>query len=192
MAVDYFLKLDGIQGEAADSNHKNEVRITSWSWGASQVSSVAGTGGSGAGKADLADFSVMTYFDKATPKFFKSIGAGSHIKTGTMSAVKSGGDGKPYLKVDFKELFVSSLQISGTTEIPMVSLSFTYNEIKIDYSTRTSRATSPAQARSPITQRKTSSRKPLIRGRARPIEPAIQSREEIERHRSAQGQRHPD
>jgi len=135
MAVDYFLKLsDGIEGESSDSNHKTEIQLMSWSWGASQVSSVAGTGGSGAGKADLSDFSIMTYFDKATPKFFKSIGLGTHIKTGTMSAIKSGADGKPYLKVDFKELFVSSLQISGSSEIPTVSLSFTYNEIKIDYS----------------------------------------------------------
>jgi type VI secretion system secreted protein Hcp len=135
MAVDYFLKLsDGIDGEASDSNHKDEIQIMSWSWGASQVSSVSGTGGSGAGKADLSDFSIMTNFDKATPKFFKSIGAGTHIKTGTMSAIKSGADGKPYLKVDFKELFVSSLQISGSSEIPTVSVSFTYNEIKIDYS----------------------------------------------------------
>ena len=134
MAVDYFLKLDGIDGESADANHKNEIQLMSWSWGASQVSSVAGTGGSGAGKADLSDFSVMTYFDKATPKFFKSIGSGTHIKSGTMSAVKSGANGKPYLKVDFTELFVSSLQISGSSEIPSVSLSFTYNTIKIDYS----------------------------------------------------------
>jgi type VI secretion system secreted protein Hcp len=134
MAVDYFLKLDGIDGESADSNHKNEIQLMSWSWGASQVSSVAGTGGSGAGKADCSDFSVMTYFDKATPKFFKSICAGTHIKTGTMTAIKSGADNKPYLKVDFKELFVSSLQISGSSEVPTVSLSFSYNEIKIDYS----------------------------------------------------------
>lgn len=134
MAVDYFLKLDGIQGEAADASHKDEIQIMSWSWGASQVSSVSGTGGSGAGKADLSDFSIMTYFDKATPKFFKSICEGTHIKTGSMTAIKSGANGKPYLKVDFKELFVSSLQISGSSEVPTVSLSFTYNEIKIDYS----------------------------------------------------------
>jgi type VI secretion system secreted protein Hcp len=134
MAVDYYLKLDGVQGESADATHKDEIQIMSWSWGASQVSSVAGTGGSGAGKADLSDFSIMTYFDKSTPKFFKSICAGTHIKNGTMSAIKSGADGKPYLKVDFGELFVSSLQISGSSEIPTVSLSFTYNTIKIDYS----------------------------------------------------------
>jgi len=136
MAVDYFLKLDGIQGESQVTDHKDEIQIMSWSWGASQVSSVSGTGGSGAGKADLSDFSIMTYFDKATPKFFKAICAGTHIKSGTVSAIKSGAEGKPYLKVDFKELFVRSLQISGSSEVPSVSIAFTYNEIKIDYSTQ--------------------------------------------------------
>lgn len=134
MAVDYFLKLDGIQGESTDDKHKNEITILSWSWGASQISSVAGTGGSGAGKASLSDFSVMAYFDKSTPLFFKHVCAGTHIKTGEMSAIKSGSDGKPYLKVDFKELFVTNLQISASSEIPSVSITFSYNEIKIDYS----------------------------------------------------------
>jgi type VI secretion system secreted protein Hcp len=134
MAVDYFLKLDGIQGESTDTNHKDEIQIMSFSWGGSNVSSVAGTGGSGAGKVDLSDLSVMINFDKSTPKFFKSMASGTHIKTGTLSAIKSGTDGKPYLKVDFKELFVSSLQISASSEIPTVSVSFTYNEIKMDYS----------------------------------------------------------
>jgi type VI secretion system secreted protein Hcp len=134
MAVDYFLKLDGIQGESQDANHKDEIQIMSWSWGASQVSSVAGTGGSGAGKVDCSDYSIMAYFDKSTPKFFKSIAAGTHIKNGTMSAIKSGAEGKPYLKVDFGEMFVTSLQISGSSEVPTVSISFSYNQIKIDYS----------------------------------------------------------
>ena len=51
-----------------------------------------------------------------------------------MAAIKAGADGKPYLKVDFKELFVSSLQLSASSEIPTVSVSFSYNEIKVDYS----------------------------------------------------------
>jgi type VI secretion system secreted protein Hcp len=136
MAVDYFLKLDGIQGESTATGHTNEIQILSFSWGASNVSSVAGTGGSGAGKVDLSDLSVMVFFDKSTPKFFKSITTGTHIPTGTLTATKSGADNKPYLKIDFKELFVTSLQISASSEIPSVSLSFTYNEIKIDYSTQ--------------------------------------------------------
>jgi type VI secretion system secreted protein Hcp len=134
MAVDYFLKLDGIQGESKQQNHQNEIQIMSWSWGGNNVSSVAGTGGSGAGKASLADLNVTAFFDKSTPKLFKSLCAGTHIKTGGMTATKSGADGKPYLKVDFKEMFVTSLQISAADEIPMINVSFSYNEIKIDYS----------------------------------------------------------
>ena len=51
MAVDYFLDLDGIPGESQDEKFKDKIQVLSWSWGASNVSSVAGTGGSGAGKA---------------------------------------------------------------------------------------------------------------------------------------------
>lgn len=134
MAVDYFLKLDGVQGESTAEGHKDEIQLLSFSWGASNVSSVAGTGGSGAGKVDLSDLNVMIYFDKSTPKFFKSVCTGQHIKTGTLTATKSGAGNKPYLKVDLKELFVTSLQVSASSEIPSVSVSFTYNEIKMDYS----------------------------------------------------------
>lgn len=136
MAVDYFLDIDGIQGESQDEKFKNKIQLLSWSWGASNVSSVAGTGGSGAGKVDLSDFSTMTFFDKSTPKFFKSIVKGSHITKGTLSAVKSGADGKPYLKINFSEIFITGLQMSASSEVPSVSLSFTYNEIGIDYSTQ--------------------------------------------------------
>lgn len=133
MAVDYFLKLDTVEGESTDEKHKNQIQLLSFSWGASNMSSVSGTGGSGAGKADLADFSVMTFFDKATPKLFKGLCLGTHFKTGTVEAIKSGAEGKPYLKLDFKELFCTSVQISASSEIPSVSLSFSYNEIKVDY-----------------------------------------------------------
>jgi type VI secretion system secreted protein Hcp len=134
MAVDYFLDIDGIQGESEIEGFTNQIQLLSWSWGASNVSSVAGTGGSGAGKCDCSDFSVMTNFDKSTPKLFKSITKGTHIAKGTMSSVKSGADGKPYLKVNFTEIFVTGLQISASSESPSVSLSFTYNQIGIDYS----------------------------------------------------------
>jgi type VI secretion system secreted protein Hcp len=133
MAVDYFLKLDTVEGESTDKDHKNQITLLSFSWGASNVSSVSGTGGSGAGKVDLSDFSVMTYFDKATPKLFKNITLGTHFKTGNVEAVKSGSDGKPYLKLDFKEMFCTSLQMSASNEIPTVSISFSYNEVKMEY-----------------------------------------------------------
>jgi type VI secretion system secreted protein Hcp len=136
MAVDYFLKLDGIQGESQDDKNKDTIQLQSFSWGASQKSSVAGTGGSGAGKADLSDFTIMKYLDKASAPLFKSLVKGTHIKTGTVIAIKSGGDGKPFLKLDFKELYVTQVSFAASSEIPSETVSFSYNEIKIEYSTQ--------------------------------------------------------
>jgi type VI secretion system secreted protein Hcp len=136
MAVDYFLKLDGIDGESADDKHTGWIQLQSFSWGASQVTSVGGTGGSGSGKADLSDFSILKTLDKASTPLFKALVTGKHIATGNVEAVKAGGDGKPFLKIEFTELFVTSQQYSAATEVPSESVSFSYNKIKVEYSTQ--------------------------------------------------------
>jgi len=59
MAVDYYLKLDAIDGEAVTTGFEKQVQLLSFSWGGSNVSSVAGTGGSGAGRVDLQDLTIM-------------------------------------------------------------------------------------------------------------------------------------
>ena len=36
-SVDYYLKIDGIEGEAEDSKHAKEIELMSWSWGEQQM-----------------------------------------------------------------------------------------------------------------------------------------------------------
>ena len=55
--VDFFLKIDGIPGESADSKHKDEIDVISWSWGANQTGTMSYGGGGGAGKVNFQDFS---------------------------------------------------------------------------------------------------------------------------------------
>jgi len=140
-AVDYFLKIDSITGESKDANHTNEIQIMSFSWGGSQTSSVGHTSGSGSGKVSLDHFSIMKTFDKASVPLFKALCGGTHFATGTFTANKAGTGGKPYLKVDFKELFVSSIQTSGSSETPMESITFSFSEIKVQYSTQDEKGT---------------------------------------------------
>ena len=92
MAVDYYLKLDGIQGEATDQDFKDQINLLSFSWGGSQVSSRYPNGGSGAGKVELSDFSIMKHYDKSSPQLFKALVSGTHIETAVLSAVKAGGE----------------------------------------------------------------------------------------------------
>lgn len=134
MAVDFFLKLSNdINGESADDKHKNEISVLSFSWGASQTTSVSGSGGSGAGKASLADLSIMKNYDASSSPLYKALLLGTHITTGVLTSVKSGADGSPFLTISLGELFVTSIQISGSSEVPMESVSFSYNTIKTQY-----------------------------------------------------------
>jgi len=136
MSVDFFLKVDGANGESTATGHTNEIKIHSFSWGASQTTSVSGSGGSGAGKASLSEISIMKDLDMASPELFKMLLTGKHIATTTLTAQKATGDtsGKPFLTITFNEVFVTSQQISGSSEIPMESVAFSYNQIKFDYS----------------------------------------------------------
>jgi type VI secretion system secreted protein Hcp len=138
MAVDFFLKVDGADGESTQTGHEKEIKVHSFSWGASQTTSVSGSGGSAAGKASLSDISIMKDLDKASPEMFKMLLTGKHIATAVLTAQKSTGgtSGKPFLTISFGEVFVTSQQISGSSEIPSESVSFSYNTIKFDYSTQ--------------------------------------------------------
>jgi len=75
-AVDYFLKLDGIEGESHDSKHKNEIDVQSWSWGESQTGTHAGGGGGGAGKVSMQDFHFVMQNNKASPKLMLACASG--------------------------------------------------------------------------------------------------------------------
>jgi len=79
-AVDYFLKLEGIEGESSDSKHKNEIDIESWSWGETQSGSFAGGGGGGAGKVSMQDFHFVMRVNKSSPKLMEACASGEHIK----------------------------------------------------------------------------------------------------------------
>ena len=67
MAVDMFIKIDGIKGESADDKHKEEIDVLSWSWGMSQSGSAHMGGGAGAGKVNVNDLSFTKYIDVAGP-----------------------------------------------------------------------------------------------------------------------------
>ena len=66
MSLDIFLKVDGIQGEARDRTHANEIDVLSFTWGASNPGS-GSSGGGGAGKVQFQTLNVVKRIDKASP-----------------------------------------------------------------------------------------------------------------------------
>lgn len=133
MAVDYFLKMAPIVGESQAKNHVDEIQVLSWSWGGTQTSTVHGTSGSGAGKVSLSDLNIMIEFDKSSPKLLSGLTAGTHYAAATLSAVKAGAANANFMTLALTEVFISSMQLSASSDVPSVSISLTYKSFQYDY-----------------------------------------------------------
>jgi len=134
-SVDYFLKIDGIEGESKDSKHTGEIDVLSWSWGETNAGTARQGGGMGAGKVQMQDFHFVMEVCKATPKLIEACATGKHIPNATLTARKAGGDQQEYLKYKYYELLISSYQTggSGAGPIPNDQISFNYSKMEIEY-----------------------------------------------------------
>lgn len=131
--VDYFLKLDGIDGESTDDKHKGEIDVQSFSWGETQIGSHSGGGGGGAGKVSMQDFHFVMHVNKASPKLMIACATGDHIKKGTLVCRKAGKEQQEYLKVEMEDLLVSSYQTGGSGGGPVPSDQISLNFSKITF-----------------------------------------------------------
>src|SRR5437660_2861335 len=113
-AVDYFLKIDGIEGESGDHKNPKQIQLESWSWGETQSGSHSYGGGGGAGKVSMQDFHFVMTVNKASPKLFLACANGEHIKKAVLVCRKAGKDQQEFYKVTFSDLLVSSFQTSGS------------------------------------------------------------------------------
>lgn len=133
--VDYFLKIDGIEGESASDKHKGEIEILSYSWGVSQQqgSSSAG-GGAGAGKATFQDISFVKNLDKSSPLLFVKTATGEHIKEVVLTGELAGKKGQKFLEIKMTDVLISSYQQSGSDgSVPTDSFSLNFAEIEFKY-----------------------------------------------------------
>jgi type VI secretion system secreted protein Hcp len=134
MAVDCFLKIDGIPGESTDAQHKDEIDVLSWSWVETQSGSSA-TGG-GTGKVLMQDFRFSTQVDKSSPKLMLACATGKHIKSAVLACRKAGG-GQDFLTIILSDVIVSSYEIGGMSGAAGVSptdqVSMHFAKIEFEY-----------------------------------------------------------
>jgi type VI secretion system secreted protein Hcp len=139
MATDAFLHLDGVTGESTDDAYKTWIEILSFSWGLSNPTTPgSATGGSGAGKVSLSDFSISKTLDSSSPSLFKNCCSGMHYATGTIKLRKAGGSQLVYLTYNLTQVFVSSYSIGSSGEVPIESVSFSCGSVQMLYDAQAS------------------------------------------------------
>jgi type VI secretion system secreted protein Hcp len=135
-AVDYFLKIDGIDGESSDAKHKGEIDLESWSWGETQTGSHSAGGGGGAGKVHMQDFHFVMRMNKASPKLMLACASGQHIKKAVLTIRKAGKEQQEYAKITMEDLLVASYQTGGSAKgdiVPLEQISLNYSTIEFEY-----------------------------------------------------------
>ena len=115
MAVDMFLKLDGIKGESVDSKHKDEIAVLAWSWGMSNSGSAHLGGGAGSGKVNVQDLSLTKYIDVSSPDLMLCSCNGKHIAKAQLTVRKAGENALEYLIIKLEDILVASVSTENVT-----------------------------------------------------------------------------
>ncbi len=115
MAVDMFIKIDDVKGEAQDKKHKEEIDVLAWSWGMSQSGTMHAGGGGGGGKVSVQDLSFTKWIDKSSAVLMDYCSSGKQYKEAKLTVRKAGGD-EPleYLIITMKDVIVTSVSTGGS------------------------------------------------------------------------------
>jgi len=144
--VDYFLKIDGVEGESPDSEYPGLIQLQCWQW-AEENSGRWGFGsGGGAGKVEMKDFEFRMVSNKASPKLFLMCATGEHISQAKLICRKSGKGQQDFMIVSFRNGLVSSFKTLGNMQssfgtgsadvdnvLPVDEIKINFARIEIEY-----------------------------------------------------------
>lgn len=135
LAVDMFLKIEGIDGEStAAGGHGDWIEIKSFSWGASRPSTSTGRT-RGGGRTSFSDMSVVKRIDAASPNLYLACASGKHYPSATLQIRKTGEGPVPYMEYRLEKVRISSVSVStseGSAE-PVEEVTLSYGKIVWTY-----------------------------------------------------------
>lgn len=142
MALDCFLKLDGIEGESFDKQHEKEIDLLSFSFAMSSPRDYESHQATRRVSFNDADFTC--YINVAYPRLCNACASNQKIKEATLSLRKSGtgknlGRTLEYAKIRLKDVHISKCQLFGQehegekSDLPVVSFSLNFGKIEWEY-----------------------------------------------------------
>lgn len=139
MAIDAFLKIDGIPGESLDAQFGDWIEMEDFDVGASQSASATMTssGGATSGRARMSDLFFRKAVDKATPKLHEACCSGKHFKEVKIALNRAGTEKVKYMEITLEEVIISSVSLAGNGSVeggfPSEIVRLNYARIKMAY-----------------------------------------------------------
>lgn len=131
-AVDLYLKIDDVPGEAQSSKHTGEIDVLAWSWGMAQSGTMHAGSGGGGGKVSIQDLSITKYIDKSSPVLMLYTCNGKQFPKVVLTIEHSGKTLVPYLKITMTEVIVTSLSTGGSGGQDRLTENITFNFAEVD------------------------------------------------------------
>lgn len=131
MAIDIFLKIDGIAGESKDAHHKNWIDVRNVNWAATQPATLTSGGGGGAGKVNFHDLKVTAAIDKSAPTILKHSANGRHIPKLEVSICKAGGEQVEYSRITLEDVIVTAVEFVGSQENEVLMVNYSFQAVKV-------------------------------------------------------------
>ena len=135
-----FVKFDGVDGEAMDKDHDKWIEVESVSARMDLApASVAGSGGTARGSADLAHdtFTMTKWVDKSSPKLSEAACNGKVFpKVEIHMSASYGGSRATYLKYELTNVRITSYSVGGaaeSTDRPMEEIALNFGKVKVTY-----------------------------------------------------------
>ena len=130
MAVDMYLKVEGIDGESKDSKHSNHIQVLSWSWDVSQKGTAGSGSGLTAGSVEHRDIIIRKLVDKASPNLYSHCCTGEHIASADLIVRKAAGKSGAleYVVIHLEKVIITGYSLGGQPQADQIE-----EEVKINY-----------------------------------------------------------
>jgi type VI secretion system secreted protein Hcp len=135
VAVNAYLYVDGVTGPSTSKT--GFIDILSFSFGASNTSTY-GAGASGkeakAGRVDFSNLSIMKVLDKTSSILSQHCWSGDILPKVYILYDKPVGDAQAdYFRIYLQDALITSVQLSGSSENPVESVSFAFQKVEVAY-----------------------------------------------------------
>jgi type VI secretion system secreted protein Hcp len=137
MAADYYLQLDGIKGESADSKHQGWIECTSINRNIHQPKSATASTGGGhtAERAELSEISISKLVDLASPMLAQLCTCGKTIPKAKLEMLRADGNGDPikYFEVELENVLIAHVAPNFAGGLGGESLGLKFSKVKWKY-----------------------------------------------------------
>ncbi|SFB92704.1 type VI secretion system tube protein Hcp [Collimonas sp. OK412] len=138
MAIDVYLKIEGIKGESTDDIHKDWIECKSVQWEVLQPKSASSSTGGGhtAERCEHKDIVLTKIADSASPLLLQNCSSGKTIPSAKFEFLRADGKGDriKYFEVELENILISNVApVVAEGEVLSESVSLKYSKVKWKY-----------------------------------------------------------